>query len=278
MQEIIQIAKAILKDIIIFATDFWLLFAVLGGLVLVLIISKLFRRRRVRHDGDDGDIEFLEVDPEPVIVYRRAAEQQNEPSPAPEPDSTTEPDPEPLSEPDIDPISEPEPLPDPEPLPVPKIDPQLLPDPEPQPDSEAKPFKAPSQKLPPALAEPMPYLESELANDALKLFDEQGFRLETVLYQGKFGADFIAVRPGIRAYVQIKDWKKKSTDITIQDVYNYANSNDCNQVVLLSLTGSDRSATKTAKKLGVILWTPKDLKKLRKSSMILHEEAAPAND
>ena len=58
-----------------------------------------------------------------------------------------------------------EPVLEPEPMPVAESEPQPGPEPEPKHQGE----------------QPLPYLQSELANDALKLFSQQGFQIEEIV-------------------------------------------------------------------------------------------------
>lgn len=286
MQQIIEYANIIFEELSLVVTNLFsepmLLFAGLGILLLVLVILMLVKRRRRRPvDSDgDGDGEFLEVGPEPVIVYRRTSEQEEESEEESEPEAepeaeAAEPEPEleeePQPSPDQQPIPNTEATPEPaglEPFtesePVPPVDFE----PEPQPDGPVRPSPMPE----PVTYEPLPFLESELASDTLHLLTRQGYKLDKVVYHGRFGADFILTKADIRTYVQIKDWKKKLTANGVQEVFAYANSNSCNQIIIVTAASFDRSAEKAAGRMGVLLWNKKNLKKLQKDPLQLDDE------
>lgn len=290
MDQILDTISTLLDEITNIISDYLLLIAGLGAVLLLILVLVIARKRRNRYSGGDGSIEFLEVGPEPVIVYRRA-EQLQDPEPVPEKpqpqpalpsDSPEEAEPQPESPgPEAEPVlTEPEveaepyqpalPELDEEPRPEPVMDPEPQPDPEPEAETSAKP------QIPPANKEPLPYLESELANNTLKLFDQLGFQIERIVYQGIYGGDFIAVRPGVRAYVQVKDWKKKVTANIVSEVNGYANTHDCNQAIIVTSANFNRQAKTTAARMNVSLWNPKTLKKLKKKPLFPSEEEAAA--
>jgi len=284
MDQIIEMAIELFDDFMIIVNDFLLLFAGLGLTLFLLILWLIFRKRN--HSDDDS--ELLEVGSEPVIVYRKAAEQQQEEPPKMENVEEPEPEklpPEPVPSPptiiETDPVNEA----DGEPVPLPQIEnlprinlPEATMDPEPEPE----PIPDPKAQIKPRLvttpappSEPLPYLESELANDTLFLFSHQGFQIEKIVYQGKYGADLIVTRPGARVYVHVKEWKKKITDSTVQEVYNYAKTNDCNQVIIVASSSFLRNATKVAARMNVILWSPKTIKKLKNKPLLLGYQDIP---
>lgn len=309
MEQILDIITALLEQAEeILGED--LLLAAGAGLILLLLLILLVSRRRNRHIRGDGSGDFLEVGPEPVIVYRRNLEQEEtEAPPAPEepqltdslpgtgedalpPENDEETETEnlvnieelvepmgPIISPDCE-ISVQEPAMEPEPLPEPIEDPEPLPepivDPEPMPDNELDADEPePEINLP---LQPLPYLESKLANNSLKLFSEQGFHIEKIVYQGIYGGDFIAVRPGARAYVQVKDWKKKLTDNTVAEVNSYAKNHNCNQSIIITSARIKRSAVKAASRLDVSLWNKRTLKKLKNKPIFPREESAATKD
>lgn len=288
MDQILNTVESFLAKAMVFVNENLLLVAGLGLVLLLLILMAMIRGRRSRYTQQDGEIEFLEVGPEPVIVYRRAEEHESSqepeatPSPEPEPEPEPESEPEPeltvaaleseaeteleLEQPELVRDSEPDPLP----FSQPELPPQPVFDPEPEPEPEVADDPPPASSPPPLL----PYLESELANDTLNFFSAHGYDIEKIVYQGVYGADFIATSPGIRAYVQVKGWKKKIAENNVLEVYGYANNHDCNQIILVSASNFPRAAAKAAARIGVKLWNRKTLKRLEKKPLKLDEAAA----
>lgn len=352
MESILETVLELWDELILLISEHGLYVAGAGLALTVLII--VFLRFRAKRNADDwdwagdgaeeedsissgnGDDGFLEVGPEPVIVYRKKEieepeqpkapeykpptpqpELQAEPEPQkpepmpeynpepqpPEPDSKPEPmaapeyEPEPTTAPEYKPAPQP---PDPEPKPEPMAVPEYKPDPEPIPVYNPEPEPEPQPQMPgpepepqfqhaipkPSIPvkdskpepnrlrptetkiqgglKPQPdlYLVSEFATDTIQTLTQHGYEIEEVVYQGVFGADYIALRPGVRAYVQVKDWKKKVTENTVQEVHGYANNHSCNQAIIISLGGFNRSANKLAERLGIMLWDKRTLKKL----------------
>lgn len=289
MNTIIDITQTILDEIS--ALDESIL--LYGGLasVLVLLGILFLLRKRQRSKSEDGEVEFLEVGPEPVIVYRKNQDkpetsESEPPSAKPEiaasaPSKKTEPEPEPEKD-------KPEPKAariEPEPKP-PVLEPDPDPDPEPEPEPEPKPAPKASGKKerqmpraqvePSAPVDPLPFLISDLANDTLVFFSNQGLRIEEIVYQGQFGADYIATRPGLRAYVQVKDRKKKITDHALEEIYNYARNHNCNQAILITASGFSSSIARAAAKMNIILWDLKIYKRMKKKPPALGGNTAAA--
>ena len=333
MEHVIAIIKKLFLDIsaaLDLSTDLLLIIG-LGALLLLLIIlmvaRKKPRRQKIHKDSDSG---FLEVGPEPVIVYGRGRKQE-EPQPEPEPelepealpqfDLTPEPEPESVPQFDLTPKPEPESVPqfdltpEPEPESLPQLDltpeplgqlldqPDFPPEPEPQPLSPLKPepldLSSPPQApesspfqrfmnadfaqeaataFKPALAQdPLPLLESDFASEILLLFSKQGFTIEKVAYHGTDGADFIVAAKGIRAYVQVKDWKKKATPRTVQEARYYSNTNGCHKTILIPVAGYTSAANREAAQRAVFLWNAKTLKKVRNGELSLEEWIAASS-
>lgn len=263
-----------------------LLYVGLAFALVLIVLLLILRKVRGGHSHQEGDIEYLEVGPEPVIVYRKSSDPQQkkdpEPQAKPEPKQDQESVPETAqpaaaAEPETpEPASQPQEkvkteaklvsVPEPEPkfIPEPELEPEPLPDHTPA---------APPQKRP---DEPLPYLESELANTTLQFFASQGFRIETIVYQGTYGADYIVSRSGIRAYILVKDWKKKITDNTVQEAHSYANANECSQAIIITASGFSGAAVKAAGKIAVSLWNQKTLKKFSKKPFLLGGEEESA--
>ncbi|HOB34538.1 MAG: restriction endonuclease [Firmicutes bacterium] len=297
MEEILDIITSLYDELSVYIQDYMLLIAGSGALFLLLILMLARRKRR-------GDNEFVEVGPEPVIVYgRRDVDEDEEdieqPKKAKKPKKArkkqaretesvevgdepvivyrrheeeqeeTEPDPEPhpaqIPEEFVAAVPAPEPLPSREPV---------L-DPEPQPVEDA------DSGLPGGIQQtsPLPYLSSKLANDVLEFFNSQNFRIEQVVYQGIFGGDFIAVRGGIRAYVQVKDWKKKVTVNSLDELRSFAQSHHCNKAILITAGRFGRPIAKAAERMNIYLWNQKHLRKmLKKQPFPLADEAAAAGE
>lgn len=203
---------------------------------------------------------FLEVDHRPVIVYRKKKKADPEPEQV-DPSRQAEAAPAASANTHQRAIQPPAPPPPAEPAPsreaAATTSSQLT-------KPEAAPANAghnpPSE---PAAPRHLPYLESDLANEVLRLFHNQGFKMD-ILYQGQYGADLIATGPGGRSFVQVKDWKKKVKDIIVQEAYKYANANGCSRVVIVS-DSFDRAAIRAAKKYEVAIWTKKTLQKQQKN-------------
>lgn len=291
IDQIIDIATELYNQLSELLGDYLLLAAGLGLCILLILILLISRRKRTRRSRGDGDIEFLEVGPEPVIVYRRSEQNAAEETPIndqPEQASTPPLDKETEAEAPAE-IAETEEAPvmpereTPEtpdehtqdlqaPVSQPVLDLPEIPvaqpvlDPEPMPDAEPDP---PPQDSPPNQIQ-LPNMQSELAHDTLKLFSEQGFNIEKIVYQGIYGADFIASRPGIRIYVQIKALRKNLANYAISEVSSYAMNHDCNSSVIVSTAKFSRSAVKAATRLNVFLWNKKSLKKYQDQPIFPH--------
>lgn len=324
MDQILDAVISLYEDISALLGDYLLPAAGLVLVLVLLLILIIARRRRAPYSRGDGDAGFLEVGPEPVIVYHRAEEQeqsqepsaQPRPEPAPgkspvqrEPEAEKsqepvhpdqeQPEPPPAQEaldeqepyqavPTLEELASAEAAPTLEELAPPAAGPMLkepeppvaepVLDPEPMPDAESEPQPGPEPEPKPQGEQPLPYLQSELANDALKLFSQQGFQIEEIVYQGIYGGDFIAVRPGVRAYVQVKDWKKKLTENTVSEVSSYAGNHDCNQAIIVTPAKHNRAAAKAAARLNVLLWNKKSLKKFRDKPVFPQEEVAAAGE
>lgn len=300
-----------------------LLYGGLGLVLLILVILVLLRRRRTHSSAKDGEIEFLEVGPEPVIVYRKPTENpeplpepptpQSQPipksdsanrpqeehavpppteaqhTPTPNPELEIKTEPEPISLPEPVSIPEPDPIPEPKAMPAPIHDPEPEQEPEPEPIPVPKP-KIKQQSLPQsapfpkaalpesAPMEPLPFLLSDLATDSVLFFSQQGYHIEQIVYQGSFGADYIAVRPGLRIYIQVKDRKKKITENAAQEVYSYAKAHDCGQAILITASGFSGSTARAALKMNVLLWDLRTYKKIKKNPHTLGGNAAATKD
>lgn len=319
MDQILDTIIALYEEVSALLGENLTLAAGLGLVLILLLILVAARRRRSSVSRGDDDAEFLEVGPEPVIVYRRSEEQDEdqEPPAPPRPAPTKkkapgrgEPEPEVEEEPqgpvNLDQVQPMPPADQPalesEPSHVPTLDEleasqvptldQLAPpegepeppvaapilDPEPMPDAEPAPQPLPEPELEPQSAQPLPYLQSELANDTLKLFSQQGFHIDEIVYQGIYGGDFIAVRPGVRAYVQVKDWKKKLTEYGVSEVSSYAKNHDCNHAIIVTPAKYSRATAKAAARLNVSIWNKKSLNKLRDKPLFTWGEAAATGE
>ncbi len=280
IDQIIDIATKLYNQLSELLGDYLLLAAGLGLCILLILILLISRRKRTRRSHGDGNIEFLEVGPEPVIVYRRSEQNAAEETPIndqPEQASTPPLDKE-TEEAPVMPERETPETPDEHtqdlqaPVSHPVLDLPKIPvaqpvlDPEPMPDAEPDP---PPQDSPPNRIQ-LPNMQSELAHDTLKLFSEQGFNIEKIVYQGIYGADFIASRPGIRIYVQIKALRKNLANYAISEVSGYAMNHDCNSSVIVSTAKFSRSAVKASTRLNVFLWNKKSLKKYQDQPIFPH--------
>jgi len=125
--------------------------------------------------------------------------------------------------------------------------------------------------------EPLPLLESDMASEILLMFSKQGFHIEKVVYHGTYGADFIISAKGMRAYVQVKDWKKKATPRTVQEARYYSNTNGCHTTILIPATGFTSAAKKEAVQRAVLLWDMKTIKKLQSGQISLEEMIAASS-
>lgn len=250
-----------------------------------------------------------EFDPEPEPEPQTQFDLTPEPQPEPQPqfDLTPEPQPEPLPQFDLTPDPQPEPLPKfdltPKPQREPLAQPDFPPEPKPEPVSPLKPEPLDLSYLPqapefspfqhfmnagpgqeaaaafkPALAQdPLPLLESDFASEILLLFSKQGFTIEKVVYHGTYGADFIIAAKGMRAYVQVKDWKKKATPRTVQEARYYSNTNGCHKTILIPMAGYTNAANREAAQRAVFLWNAKTLKKIRNGELSLEEWIAASS-
>jgi hypothetical protein len=130
----------------------------------------------------------------------------------------------------------------------------------------------------PALSQdPLPLLESDIASEVLLMFSKQGYHIEKVVYHGTFGADFIVSSKGMRAYVQIKDWKKKATPRTVQEARYYSNTNHCHKTILIPVTGFTSAANKEAAQRAVLLWDMKIIKKIKNGQLSIEEMIAASS-
>lgn len=310
MENVIESIKKLFQDLsatLGISTDI-LLIACLGVLVLLLIILMIFGKKKPRpkKSSEGSDSGFLEVGPEPVIVYNRANKEK-----APSPDSESPPltkaeqDPLPLIQPNYDtepqretawePVPTPS-APTPEPASTSRPEPES-PDfqfpkwePEPIPSAAASnlsPFQQymraePGQESaatfqPTLFQEPLPALESDFANEILLLFTREDFTVEKVAYHGTYGADFIVFAKGLRSYVQVKDWKKKATPRTVLEARYYANSNGCQKAILIPKAGYTGAANREAVQRTVILWNTRILKKIKEGQLSLEEGIAASS-
>lgn len=326
MKNVIDVVKKLFEDLAVnlgIPTDI-LLYALLGLLVLLLIILMLVGRKPRKAKGSADGSGFLEVGPEPVIVYGRGKKfEDSEPAPEPEPDFrlsgeedgdsfdfraepeqlTPSPEAQSLADPRLDlPEEAVESPPDlgPSFMAQARREPPALefpPEPEPRsltplaaepsPAAPVSPFQLfmdadPGQEaaaaFQPALArEPLPHLESDFAGDILLLFSKQGFTIEKVPYHGTYGADFIVSSPGMKAYVQVKDWKKKATPRTVQEARYYANTNGCHKTFLIPLAGYTTAAGREAAQRAVYLLDGRTLKKIKSGELSLEEWIASAS-
>ncbi len=335
MEHIIAIIKKLFRDIyttLDFSTDL-LLYTGLGVLLLLLIILMIARkkpRKQKSQSPKDNESDFLEVGPEPVIVYgRNKTQEAPQPEPVPEFQLELTPEPEPEPKPQFNLTPEPMPQFDLTPEPMPQFDltpeperepdPQFNitpqpkrqplaqadfpPEPEPEPVSQLKPEPLHLSSLPPApetspfqrfmnarpgqeaaaafmpalAQDPLPLLESDFASEILLLFSKQGFTIEKVAYHGTYGADFIVAAEGMRAYVQVKDWKKKATPRTVQEARYYSNTNGCHKTILIPVAGYTSAANREAAQRAVSLWNAKTLKKIRNGELSLEEWIAASS-
>lgn len=125
--------------------------------------------------------------------------------------------------------------------------------------------------------DPLPLLESDMASEIVLMFSKQGFNIEKIVYHGTYGADFIVSAKGIRAYVQVKDWKKKATPRTVQEARYYSNTNGCHTTILIPVTGFTSAAKKEAVQRAVLLWDMKTIKKVQSGQISLEEMIAASS-
>lgn len=263
IDQIINIATELFDKISAILGDYLLFAAGLGLSILLLLVLLISSRRRNRLSNEDGDVDFLEVGPEPVIVYRRSDSVNTQVPSSPPLEQTISPPPKvetiehPLKK-EVTVVQEQLAVAQDIPAAISGIQPVM--DPEPMPDAEPD---FPRKEQPPKQMQKLPYLQSELAHSTLKLFTEQGFEIEKIVYQGIYGADFIAARPGIRVYIQIKDRKKPLSDIAVTEVSSYAINHHCNTSIIVSPGSFNRAAVKAASRLNVSLWNNKNFAKLQ---------------
>ena len=292
MENLIEIIQKLFEDIAAFlgiSTDI-LLIMLLGALLLLLILLIIIGKKSGKRSKDSEGEEpgFLEVGPEPVIVYGRGAKGENTEPDIPKQQS------EPLVVPPLKPETEPSlpPIQMGQEVPIP-LEPQPEPEPEPTPPtktptftqsqaSEITPFElfmsagsaeeTAAAAFKPALTQdPLPAMESDFASEILLLFSKQGFTIEKVVYHGTYGGDFIVSSKGLRAYVQVKDWKKKATPRTVQEARYYSNTHNCHKAILVPAAGYTSAAHREAARRAVSLWDAKTLKKIRNGDLSLEE-------
>ncbi len=131
----------------------------------------------------------------------------------------------------------------------------------PEPEEELPPAeKQPSDpEGPTAAVDPklIPFLESDMANEVIHLFNNLGFPVE-IFYQGQYGADFVAGEKE-RIFIHVKDWKKKVPAYTINEARQYADAKNCSRVLVVA-PAFEGGAKRAARELDVDLWNKRALK------------------
>jgi len=304
MQQVLETAKIILNEFIELIVDdnLWKLFALLVVLHLLYYLWRMRKNRQsaggevspeaqakvkeidakkaekaatkekpAKKKARDDELDLVEVDLKPVIVYRKAADK---PAPLPTPPVAPVEDleeSEPIQVPAaaaLEPQREPAwPASEPEVVVSKPIEPpawvKAL---EPRREMhEAKPEVKPEPMRQPVYQEPLPLLESDLANDLLRDFRDWGCRFEEVVYQGRYGADVVFSRGGQRIFVQIKEWKKKAGENVVQEVAGYRHSQRCEMAIIINYAGFERAAEKLAGSKGIFLWNKREMERQRKN-------------
>ncbi len=104
----------------------------------------------------------------------------------------------------------------------------------------------------------IPFLESDLANQVIHLFNNQGFPVE-IFYQGQYGADMVAGEMN-QVFIQVKDWKRKVPEYAIKEARQTADAKNCSKIVIVA-PAFDGGAKRAARRSDVELWTKRTLKK-----------------
>lgn len=302
MQQILETAKIILNEFIVLIVDYnlWQLFALLVVLHLLYYLWRMRKNRQseggevspeakvkeeeakkaekaaiqekpAKKKSHDDELDLVEVDLKPVIVYRKAADKPAPPPAPPVPAVEDQEEPEPVQVPaaaalepqatSVWPVSAPEAV-ESKPIEPPAWVKALEPSRE---VFEATPEVKPEPMPQPAYQEPLPLLESDLANDLLRDFRDWGCRFEEVVYQGRYGADVVFSRNGQRVFVQIKEWKKKAGENVVHEVAGYRHSQRCQLAIIINYAGFERAAEKLAGSKGIYLWNKREMERQRKN-------------
>lgn len=214
-------------------------------------------------------VESFDAEDPPPKKPKKAPRQSKSKQQAAPPPANTEAAPKP---PESEPVSQPtpspkEPTPQSTPPPAPPVVEQK---PATPPATEQASRQQPSELPPPPSPAVYQILRAgaynEKSEQLIAVFRTNLYQIEQIIYEGRFGMDFVVSKLGARTLVNAKWWKKKVGERVVQAAIEGSHHHRCDFAVVVSPKGFNRAAKKLAKAHSVALWDNKTLAREEKNA------------